>query len=773
MTAATATTANLDEHEEQDEQAEEDEEDDEEEEEDVEQQQQQQHEEEDAIEQTNIKHDESKRDNNNNNNINNKEEKLRRLVSKNAALTGDTSPPKKHQLINNFQNTLRTYCLSDCDYLNRQKKLRLKNFNAKIRRSIRNQMKKRQHDSKYLQQLSNSKYELNYNDVNNNINNINNNGGNHSDCSKQDDCEQSPANSADVGAIKAYTKLQTLNHLNESTSQPIMRMDESTRLRNSRENSLLLNEILSKRAGGRLPADLKQDFASGSFNSATAKSGRRVPTLFGNMETKTRHELVTDVVDRQSNYSAAAAASTTIANNLSSSLLNVEQSKQKLQQQQQQQEELVDELSTGNVHSQVSCVADVVVVEQKGGVVEEESDDSIEELRTSLQTTTNEKNINTIKELKIDLEKKVEEKKTLIKNLNLTGNNNNNNTISSSNNNNNSSSTTTITIRNNYIDESGLNSTLSFIASKEFEAIENKFTSIKSVSALAKVNLDKVEEINKETAAAATRTTTTSIKSNEFVRLKDACKLQPPRRKLIFKRNFSDESDEELKVQHIVNAPPPNPSTEPQAPNETKLSVAVNATEWDNENNKQREYNSDSIHRVYEKTKILIRNFYKNFDLLNENQQRLEQQIQIEQATKECSRMHAVSLQQNCANATLNASLTNTPYTPHWFNVATMGTNYNTHSSSAKSAAKNTRLINKEKVEGNASLSPSVYLYSSISTINKGNQPPALPSDGKVILNNFRGYKLTTLKKEVSADNEQLDDTLSVRNKSLSPLRGN
>jgi hypothetical protein len=56
-------------------------------------------------------------------------------------------------LVNNFQNTLRTYCLSDCDYLSRQKRQRLKNFNAKIRRSIKAQVKRRQKDSKLLQRL--------------------------------------------------------------------------------------------------------------------------------------------------------------------------------------------------------------------------------------------------------------------------------------------------------------------------------------------------------------------------------------------------------------------------------------------------------------------------------------------------------------------------------------------------------------------------------------------------------------------------------------------
>lgn len=63
----------------------------------------------------------------------------------------------KNKNLMNFQTTLRTYCLSDCDYLNRQKKQRLKNFNAKIRHSIKNQMKKRSNDSRYLQNLEKSR----------------------------------------------------------------------------------------------------------------------------------------------------------------------------------------------------------------------------------------------------------------------------------------------------------------------------------------------------------------------------------------------------------------------------------------------------------------------------------------------------------------------------------------------------------------------------------------------------------------------------------------
>lgn len=92
------------------------------------------------------------------------------------------------------------------------------------------------------------------------------------------------------------------------------------------------------------------------------------------------------------------------------------------------------------------------------------------------------------------------------------------------------------------------------------------------------------------------------------------------------------------------------------------------------------DFNNESIHRVYEKTKILIRNFYKNFDLMNENQQKLESQIAIEQIGSDGignagSRMNSVNLQQNRGNPNFNSILTNTPYTPHWFNIATMGSN--------------------------------------------------------------------------------------------------
>ena len=71
--------------------------------------------------------------------------------------TNSFESDKNNKNLMNFQTTLRTYCLSDCDYLNRQKKQRLKNFNAKIRHSIKNQMKKRQNDSKYLQNLEKSR----------------------------------------------------------------------------------------------------------------------------------------------------------------------------------------------------------------------------------------------------------------------------------------------------------------------------------------------------------------------------------------------------------------------------------------------------------------------------------------------------------------------------------------------------------------------------------------------------------------------------------------
>lgn len=74
--------------------------------------------------------------------------------SKNDLVKEDTHEKgDKSKGLLNFQSTLRTYCLSDCDYISRQKKQRLKNFNAKIRHSIRNRMKKRHKDFKYLHNL--------------------------------------------------------------------------------------------------------------------------------------------------------------------------------------------------------------------------------------------------------------------------------------------------------------------------------------------------------------------------------------------------------------------------------------------------------------------------------------------------------------------------------------------------------------------------------------------------------------------------------------------
>lgn len=107
-------------------------------------------------------------------------------------------------------------------------------------------------------------------------------------------------------------------------------------------------------------------------------------------------------------------------------------------------------------------------------------------------------------------------------------------------------------------------------------------------------------------------------------------------------------------------------------------SSADDALTTKSSNKDLQEYSNESIQRVYEKTKILIRNFYKNFDLMNENQQKLENQIQIEtQNPDTTNRINSISLQQSRPNTNINSLLTNTPYTPHWFNIATMGTNYN------------------------------------------------------------------------------------------------
>jgi hypothetical protein len=70
------------------------------------------------------------------------------VVATDMATDADNSNSKS---LMNFQNTLRTYCL-DGDFVSRQKKQRIKSFNAKIRRSIKTHIKKRQQAD--LQKLS-------------------------------------------------------------------------------------------------------------------------------------------------------------------------------------------------------------------------------------------------------------------------------------------------------------------------------------------------------------------------------------------------------------------------------------------------------------------------------------------------------------------------------------------------------------------------------------------------------------------------------------------
>ena len=62
---------------------------------------------------------------------------------------------------------------------------------------------------------------------------------------------------------------------------------------------------------------------------------------------------------------------------------------------------------------------------------------------------------------------------------------------------------------------------------------------------------------------------------------------------------------------------------------------------------------------------------------MNEHQQKLESQIAVEQSVVETqARINSVNLQQNRGTAaSFNSILTNTPYTPHWFNIATLGPN--------------------------------------------------------------------------------------------------
>jgi len=164
------------------------------------------------------------------------------------------------------------------------------------------------------------------------------------------------------------------------------------------------------------------------------------------------------------------------------------------------------------------------------------------------------------------------------------------------------------------------------------------------------------------------------------------------KRKLIFKRNFSDESSEDAATDttataattSAVGATAASVSTAPGGKVKVSVKLPVVESEETSGAVKQasepgpgtQEFNSDSIHRVYEKTKLLIRNFYKNFDLLNENQQKLESQIALEQGATTEARLNSIQLQQ-ARGKEINSILTNTPYTPHWFNIATMGPNNN------------------------------------------------------------------------------------------------
>ncbi len=127
-----------------------------------------------------------------------------------------TAKPLQQQQIStngiyNFQNTLRTYCLTDCDYLTRQKRQRLKNFNAKIRQSIKAQVKRRQKDSKLLQKLD---QESN-----------NNNNDDDADDSFAEDISEKPVefdkSKTMVKEITSNKSLQTLRSKSEVTNETV------------------------------------------------------------------------------------------------------------------------------------------------------------------------------------------------------------------------------------------------------------------------------------------------------------------------------------------------------------------------------------------------------------------------------------------------------------------------------------------------------------------------------------------------------------------------
>jgi hypothetical protein len=170
-----------------------------------------------------------------------------------------------------------------------------------------------------------------------------------------------------------------------------------------------------------------------------------------------------------------------------------------------------------------------------------------------------------------------------------------------------------------------------------------------------------------------------------------------------------------------------------------------------NNNNFENKKNSENnnIKHVFEKTKLLVRNFYRNFDLLKETQDLSEQFVSSKMfsstdASKNIKQQQQQSILNNknnlltnstsniLVNNTINCTTTLTPSTtiqqPHWVNIATMGSSSNN----------NYNKLNNKVFGSNDS---SIYLYSEMPVINTNNKN--LNGNKKFNRNNYKNVEET------------------------------
>jgi len=160
-----------------------------------------------------------------------------------------------------------------------------------------------------------------------------------------------------------------------------------------------------------------------------------------------------------------------------------------------------------------------------------------------------------------------------------------------------------------------------------------------------------------------------------------------------------------------------------------------NSLSNNNNNNFENKKNNDNnnIKHVFEKTKLLVRNFYRNFDLLKETQDLSEQIVSSKMFSSTDASKNIKQQQQQqqsilnnknnlltnstsniLVNNTINCSTTLTQPTttiqqPHWVNIATMGSSSNN----------NYNKLNNKVFGSNDS---SIYLYSEMPVINTNNK---------------------------------------------------